>query len=89
MNQEDFLNLVEKAIKNRTALWSDKFHICFFYDEIQCFPRNHTDIKHPIFFKCTNYTCEHGFSSREWNNLGNRLAKFFKENPKCLERLIH
>lgn len=79
MNIEEVLAVAEKAIARPLDHTAANYWLLIRRGELLCVP---SKCKHPedkLVYLLTNHQLNHGLTSADWADLGNKLLKYYKE----------
>lgn len=79
MRPEELLALAELAISTCPDAGGKTYHLCWWKGKLQCLPKNHNNLTHPVFWEGSMDSLNSGFTSCQWNELADKLVTFWKE----------
>jgi len=76
MMEEQVRQIVKSAIDTTCPHPLGRYHLCWWQDQIQCRPIDHTTKAHPVFLTMIGHVLTAGLSPHGWQVLTSRIIHF-------------
>ena len=88
MNTEELITTAAEAIRNRPMAESKRWKLCHYEGRLVCIPITSSGSSDRVFCKLSNDEIHSGLTVAKWNQVGNKLKKFYKEASPCTQPTV-